>query len=321
VEKRSKSGPFEKLHGNGNTPWKARQMKHIAGILAHKDPQSVDVLCELLRNMGIGYFIHWDKDRESELSEWPALKSSSVEAIKVKRGHISLVMASLKLMKKANEENADFFHLISGQDLPVKPRKEFDEFFSVHASKSFMNHNALPIKESDQDRDPLFNRWTEFRDRVPVHHYNTHFLKGGQGIIDTRHFPPGSPSYKLIQKPLKYRTFQKLYHLLFGKKALAYQGFAGSAWFSINRELLRYFVNEVEEEEYLRYRHAFFPDECAFQSIALNSPCRDKIVNSDLRYIRWERGAHFPSELDGKDLSHIKQSSAFFARKWNNCSP
>lgn len=87
----------------------------------------------------------------------------------------------------------------------------------------------------------------------------------------------------------------------------------GSGYWCLHRDAVRYIV------EFLRTHPTFVPffeqvrvpDEMFFQTILLNSPLRDTIVNDDLRFIKWPG----PAVLTEADWDGIRTSPDLFARK------
>jgi hypothetical protein len=66
-----------------------------------------------------------------------------------------------------------------------------------------------------------------------------------------------------------------------------------------------------------RLRLTFCADEIYFQTILLNSPFKEKIVNNNLRYIDWtRRNGNFPAILDESDFQSLAHSDKVFARKF-----
>ncbi len=64
------------------------------------------------------------------------------------------------------------------------------------------------------------------------------------------------------------------------------------------------------------FEHAWTPDELFFQTIVLNSPLRDMVVNDDLRYVDWTRPTA-PAILGRLDLDALMSSGKLFARKFD----
>ncbi|NJN99140.1 MAG: hypothetical protein HC875_36125 [Anaerolineales bacterium] len=60
------------------------------------------------------------------------------------------------------------------------------------------------------------------------------------------------------------------------------------------------------------------PDELFFQTVLLNSPLRDTIVNDDLKHIQWSTptSAH-PDIFSKEDFEKLNRSPKLFARKFD----
>jgi hypothetical protein len=89
----------------------------------------------------------------------------------------------------------------------------------------------------------------------------------------------------------------------------------GSGYWCLHRVAVRYIA------EFLRTHPTFIPffervrvpDEMFFQTILLNSPLRDTIVNDDLRFIKWPG----PKVLTEADWDEIRTAPDLFARKFD----
>lgn len=58
-------------------------------------------------------------------------------------------------------------------------------------------------------------------------------------------------------------------------------------------------------------------EEFIFQTIILNSPYKEKVVNDHYRYIVWPTGAASPRILLTTDFDDMMASEALFGRKFN----
>jgi hypothetical protein len=83
------------------------------------------------------------------------------------------------------------------------------------------------------------------------------------------------------------------------------------------KQLVNYTVQFVEKNPSVEkfYKHAFAPGEMFFQTVLLNSPFKDRIVNDNKRYVEFI-DSH-PRTLTIKDHEALKQSGKLFARKFN----
>jgi len=65
-----------------------------------------------------------------------------------------------------------------------------------------------------------------------------------------------------------------------------------------------------------RLKHSFCSEEIYFQTIIMNSPFSDKVINNNLRYIKWEyKNGSMPAILDEEDYEEVEKSNQLFARK------
>jgi hypothetical protein len=67
-----------------------------------------------------------------------------------------------------------------------------------------------------------------------------------------------------------------------------------------------------------RLRFTFCADEIYFQTILMNSPLKNKVINNNLRFIDWtKRNGSFPANLDESDFQMLVESDKIFARKFD----
>jgi hypothetical protein len=297
-------------------------MKHLAAIAAHKHPEHLSLLIDELLAMDFEVIVHLDRKSKQfmPLQLVDKMRFAIDTSIEVKRGHISIVHSTLALMREAQKRDYDYFHLISGEDFPVKSKKLFAEFFETHNGMCFINSFALPAIDEYEKRSNFFNADSLLKDQLPKSNYRFKFFKDGIGLVDTYHFQESSFAGKVIGKLTKYGTFVKLYHQLFKRKLPKAKFYAGSAWFSLSKRSVDYILEFTDEQpELLKFmQNSLFPDEIYFQTILQNSELKHTIVNSDLRFIDWSSSNnHGPKNLEENDIELIKQSNAFFARKFN----
>jgi hypothetical protein len=119
--------------------------------------------------------------------------------------------------------------------------------------------------------------------------------------------------YGKRQYPSKYSHFE-----LYG----------GSQWWVFNRYFVKYLLEFCNKNpDFIKfYKHTFVPDEMFFQTIIMNSPFKDTIMNG-LIYHDWTIGQPpYPSLISEIHLPILKQdlidisyglSKLLFARKFN----
>jgi hypothetical protein len=65
------------------------------------------------------------------------------------------------------------------------------------------------------------------------------------------------------------------------------------------------------------FRRVFIPDERFFQTILVNSELRNRILNDDLRYMRWTADGAGPEVLRVDDFDGLRDTDSLFARKFD----
>lgn len=298
-------------------------MKHLVAILAHKNGAHLAILVQECIARGYEVRIHIDRKSRVEIVEnFSSLAPYVIsQSISVSRAHFSIVQATVALLQASKTIAYDYFHLISGEDFIIKSPEEFDQFFSQNAGLNFMNRISLPVEQDyPSERESLFARYTVFRDRVPISNYMHAFFKNGIGLIDTLHFRPGSTAHYIASWLTPVYRLRRFYQIIFSRKLPNADYFGGSAWFSITAEMAQFFIHQTESNPsfYNFFGKSLFPDEIYFQTLAMSSPWQSTIVNSDLRYINWDKPVNDgPSVLTTEHLDEIQKSNGFFARKMN----
>jgi len=153
-------------------------MKHLVAILAHKNGAHLELLIGECEKRGYNVLLHLDaKCRHKLLANHPYLKKYVIaDANSVTRAHFSIVEATVSLLKASRSFDYDYFHLISGEDYPTKSELLFNDFFTRNSEKNFINHIAFPVNKYEQKRSSLFEKYTVFRDRVPLSNYKQNTL-------------------------------------------------------------------------------------------------------------------------------------------------
>lgn len=124
-------------------------MKHAILILAHKN---IGQLCRLVEYFkhDCDVFIHIDKkqtikpaDKERILG-FEQVKFISQE-YDVNWGGTSVLESEMHLLRlSVQHSDANYFHLISGQDYPTRPLEYFLDFFKRNIGKEFISYLHLP---------------------------------------------------------------------------------------------------------------------------------------------------------------------------------
>ncbi len=272
--------------------------KHAYLILAHKDDLTFHTLLKMLDYENNDVFVHFDAKKktfdEKKISELQRQMISGrlyfTKRVSVNWGGYSLIRAELILLKTALAHGSyDYYHLLSGEDLPIQTHEDIDSFFSNHYGEQFLQIG--PLLQSNGFHD---------LDRVRYYHFFQEQTGKYEGNIPTR------AAYKIslaIQKAFRVRRNKRTDFL------------RGSQWFSITHELAKYVVSQESIIERL-FKWTFCADELFLQTI-IHGTIYEKQVSSlkSMRLIDWARGKPYVYRIT--DLEEIKESQELFARKFD----
>ena len=271
-------------------------MKHGVLILAHQYPHHLIDLINLF-DEDFFFFIHIDRRNNFTKSDFADLrKIPRVELLssklRVKWGGMNHLNAIL-LLAKASLTRGDlgYFHVISGQDYPIKSMSYIKELSESNPA-GYLDYFEV-LKSSW--RTEWINRLSYF---------------GFYEIFNSKTFLGN----KLINGAIKLQRM-----IGFSRALPATKLYGGSGWWSLSRETLTYVIDYTTRNPSLlrRLRFTFCADEVYFQTVLMNSPWKEKIVNNNLRFIDWtERNGNFPANLDESDYESLKKSDKIFARKF-----
>ena len=278
-------------------------MKHGFLILLHNNYKQVRKLIGLLDNKNSYIFLHIDK--KSSLSDKDVAEFINaahfahiifVDRVSVQWGGYSQVQATLNLLKKADEYDLDYYHIISGADLPLKSWKMLDDYFEKHKDAQFVSYVPEEYQQSLQKRVKYY--WF-FQEKIgnpkrAIHHkdYYRIFLLAIQRTL------------VFVQKALGVDRRKKNAGVSFRM---------GSNWISITKEFLSY---AVEKEEWIKetFKDTLCPDEVFMTTLLSNSRFSDK-VQENQRYIDWGRGN--PYVFREVDYNELLVCEKVFARKFD----
>lgn len=268
--------------------------RHAFLIIAHKNYSQLNKLIALIDHENADIFIHIDK--KSPEYVLPKTKHSivmQISRIRTNWGGYSLVECELNLLEAAllNDEYS-FFHLLSGQDLLIKPIGEVLSFFDNNKKFNFVHFDKCEISEEMTRRAKYYYLFQEYKVRG-----KRNFWSILQKIII------------IIQKTIRIdRT--KEYNGKFK---------SGSQWWSIRRDLAKYILSQKETIKRL-FKYTMC-DEMFMQTLIFNSEFYDTVyikeddMRSNQRLIDFERG--HPYVWTVKDIEILKSSELLIARKFD----
>lgn len=270
--------------------------KHAYLIMAHNEPEILERLLRLLDDSRNDIYLHIDKKGnkllENRLKECVNYSELNfISRMDVEWGGDSMIECELGLMKAAINGRYDYYHLLSGVDLPIKTQDEIHEFFVANNGKEFI---SLDFCEEMLD---------EFKERICYYYLL-------QNKIGRRKGKMVGVAYYVQVAMLNIQKFfginrMKKWHVNFYK---------GENWFSISHRMLSYVI---EHEKWIKkycYR-SICADEIFIQVLAYNSPYKNNIISNSLRLVDWKRGN--PYVWRKKDFLEIISSQQLFARKFS----
>ena len=268
-------------------------------ILAHKNPEQLQMLVDYLHKNGSSVFVHIDKKSAGDFALFMEANKEKKNVFiysryKVYWGGYSQIRATFFLLEQAIKNYPfDFVSLLSGQDAPVQPLSAFEDFLKGHRNSAFLHWHKVPAADIWIDNGGL--------DRIQ-YFWITAFPKS-LGFLFNRLLVV----IHAIQKRMK--ILKKFDLPLFG----------GANWFVLNKEMAVYADRYVKEHPgFMRkFRNTRCADEIIMQTILLNSPYRDDIINDAMRFIDWESGPEYPRIFRSEDTSRLSKTKYFFARKFD----
>ncbi len=269
-------------------------MKHAILLLAHQNLEFINSIIDYFDDE-FTFFIHMDKKCKDDYGFLASRENTFVfSKYDAKWGSVNLCKAVVYLMMAARKKNNyNFYHLISGSDLPIKPLKVFKLFFSEKNENNYIEYHKLP-----------YNEWAGNGGLDRVNYYwlmNNRFdIRGKYKRV--LHF------FLKVQRKLKIsRAFKYFDGNLYG----------GSQFWSLSEEAVNYILDFLNaNKKYIkRFNHTHCSDEMFFQTILANSSI--SLVNNSLRYINWNTHSASPTILTEKDFENMVKSNSFFARKFD----
>ena len=258
-------------------------------ILTYTDPKQTERTIRMMYHKNFDFYIHVDK--KFDISSYLFLSVlPNVFFIKkradVRWSGFSTVKATFQCIKEIVDTGIDYKYInfLSGQDYPIKPANFINDFFVQHTGKEFLSYRDIR------------NDWTEGLIRMEKYFFSDHNFTG-------KYFLENLVTRLLPKRKIPYNMHP------YGK----------SMFWMLSPGAAMYVVNKVEHDRKLMkfFALSWASDEFVFQTILLNSPYKDKVVNNNYRYIDWSKGGARPKLLDETDINNIAKSGMLFARKFD----
>jgi hypothetical protein len=273
--------------------------KHAFLVIVHKQPELLARILRILSKDNHYFFIHIDK----KIKDFDAYINAAQHIDNVfflqnrstvYHAGVSLLRITIDMLKVAaqNEIHFDYYHLISGQDYPLRSNEQFDEFFD-RTDHSFMYIDSGNFRQS----------------MIP--HYDR--------CVNEYHFNNTSTIFSKVYEKLK---LGKMLSVFVHRKPVP-NVVGGWEWFSWNRATAEYVLNFLyNNPAYLaRFNHTASSDEIFFSTLLQPKSDELKIeTQNPLRYISWHPHRSIttnyrPFNFNELDYKFIIDSAAFFCRK------
>ncbi len=275
--------------------------RHAYLILAHGNFGQLRRLVSLLDDSRNDIFVHIDA-RASDFDEClfqGLCKESGLHFItprlSVHWGGVSIMRAELELIKAATKGHYNYYHLLSGMDLPLKSQDEIHSFFDANDGKEFIQ--LWQMKGSTSSRFSYYTLFPEGAGNFWQNLANVIF-KGMQMLVGHR-----------INRDVEF-------------------GY-GSQWFSITDELACYIVGKEDWLESV-FRHTNTCDEVFLPTLLNSSPFKERLYRNEvyvantvndanMRLIDWSRGesVRHPWVFRESDFDLLCGTPHLFARKFD----
>ena len=274
-------------------------MKHAIMIMAHKNFEFLHHLIEYFTR-DCYVIVHIDKkssitrEQEACLRAMPQV-SGVYRKYSVHWGGFSILKCELFLLKQAiHSTDADYFHLISGQDYPIKPLSTFLDFFEKNKGKEFIRYANIPHA-----------RWDHYTFSRFQYYYPYDYF--GKTTAESKRIVNKIVDWQK-RHGIKRRIPDHFEHL-----------YGSTQWFSITRKAVETLLDYTHKHPafYRRARWTFAAEEYYVATVLVNLLPKEDIEQSDLRFIRWMyQNGNYPANLDSKHFCMIaRQQKYLFVRK------
>lgn len=273
-------------------------MKHAIMIMAHANFSQLKMLVSLLDYPEFDIYVHVNSRslnwNESLLSGCISkAKLYFVPRVAISYCNYTQVEAVKSLLNEAIRKEHDYYHIISGADMPLLKHSIFMNFFNENKGKEFVGFSK------DLNIYSAQHYWF-FSNKIRT-------------------------SSPLMSKMyIRVNKFLQKMQLWLGVDALkGYSGVPqkGYDWWSISHKAALYVIKkETEFKHYFKY--AYCPSEWFVQTILYNSTFRDSLYDvhdecrGSMRHIDWNRGK--PYLWRNADFDELISSQRVFGRKFDS---
>ena len=274
--------------------------KHAYLIVAHNEFELLAKLVRLLDNPRNDIYLHIDsKVKKFDFDGFRSNISKSnlyyVKRRNVQWGAFSFSLSELQLFKEAYEKGEyEYYHLLSGCDLPIKSQKYIHDFFDKHPNTEFIDY-------VDRTRLENMNVNNDRVERFKLYHFfnNIGINKRGIGRLNNICLK--------IQKVLKVDRYKNKFEYGFG-----------SNWCSLSHNGVK---TLMENEKWIKktFHFTHCSDELYKQTVLLKNPNLNISEKGNMRLIIWGKddNSRHPHTFTVADKEILENSECLFARKFS----
>ena len=274
---------------------------HAYLIMAHNDFYILETLIRMINDERNDIYIHIDQKVKNFDFDYYRRIATKSKVFYIKRrniqwGSFNMIKTELELYKSAMQNgNYEYYHLISGSDLPLKSQDEIHDFFSKNEGYEFI----------DIMRKEALSKLSDSRiDRFKYYHLFNNIGINKRGIGRANNI------LLKIQKNISIDRYKNAYEYGFG-----------SQWASLTKNAVKLIL---EKEEWINktYRFTHCCDEIYKQTVLCQNK-NLKIYQGEIhnaQYIIWDAGdsSRHPHVITSDDYEALKKSECVFARKFDS---
>lgn len=263
-------------------------------IITYTDPKQTERMIRKMIHPDFDFYIHVDKKNDIKSH----LYLETLQNVYFIRNRVDVRWAgynTIRAIFNGIKEICDsgrkysFINLLSGQDYPLKPIDQLANFFKENKGKEFLAYKDM------------VNDWQDELFRVRKFHLMNVRFRG--------------------RVLFRQETLEKILNYIFGERRMPYNlhPYGDSMFWMLSPELALYVTNKVENDKRLKrfFYFTWASDELLFQTIIMNSPYKERVINKNYRYIDWSENKANPKILKEEDFQELKESSMLFARKFD----
>ena len=274
-------------------------------IIAHGSLDILNKLLELLDSKYFDIFLHLDIKSNIKVADIYKCSKSKFYIFKkydIRWGDYSMIETELYMLEQSRVNGYEYYHIISGVDLPIKSNKYIYEFFHNNYPKEFVRFDEKETMNYKID-------WIKY-------YHNMEYSNYYKYATNTKTNNDFFKSDELFVKKQKQDGVDRL-------KGDPNVIKCGANWVSITLDLLEYILSKktyIEE----RFRYTRCCDEFFVQTLVYNSPFKERLYYQEedgnyeacMRLVDWKRGGPYVWGIN--DYDEIINSDKLLARKFDS---